>query len=185
MPPPGGLFHALGKNDRYVALKGANAHRWGVARPTRDFVPVARRLVAADAKGCYQAIARATGVWQFIAAAHEHESSQNWDTSLAQGDPWNRVSRLVPASRGPFRSWEEAAIDALVNCQPNTARNKDWSAGGTLTALEEYDGLGYAARGAPSAHVWSGTDQHVSGKYVRDGVTILRSSTASSVAQGS
>ena len=83
---------------------------------------------------------------------------------------WNRVSVHVPAGRGPFGSWEDAAIDALVNCAPHAARNKDWSIGGTLAMLEQYNGLGYAARGRPSPYIWSGTDQYVSGKYVRDGV---------------
>ncbi len=76
----------------------------------------------------------------------------------------------VPAGRGPFASWEEAAVDALVNCSPHAARNKDWSIGAALTKLEEYNGLGYAARGRPSPYIWSGTNQYVSGKYVRDGV---------------
>jgi hypothetical protein len=76
----------------------------------------------------------------------------------------------VPAGRGPFKSWEEAAVDALVNCRPCAARNRDWSIGGTLTRLEEYNGLGYASRGRPSPYVWSGTDQYTSGKYIRDGV---------------
>jgi hypothetical protein len=76
----------------------------------------------------------------------------------------------VPAGRGPFKSWEDAAVDALVHCAPHAARNQDWSPGGTLTKLEEYNGLGYAARGQPSPYIWSGTDQYVSGKYVRDGV---------------
>lgn len=76
----------------------------------------------------------------------------------------------VPAGRGPFRSWEECAIDALVNCAPHAARNKDWSIGGALTKLEQYNGLGYAARGRPSPYIWSGTDQYRAGKYIRDGV---------------
>jgi lysozyme family protein len=105
-----------------------------------------------------------------IAVIHERECSQDWTGSLAQGDPWNRVSVHVPAGRGPFRSWEEAAIDALVNCAPYAARNKDWSIGRTLAMLEQYNGLGYAARGRPSPYIWSGTDQYRSGKYVRDGV---------------
>jgi lysozyme family protein len=100
----------------------------------------------------------------------QRECSQDWRGSLAQGDPWDRVSVHVPAGRGPFRSWEEAAIDALVYCAPYAARNTDWSVGGTLTKLEEYNGLGYAARGLPSPYIWSGTDQYKSGKYVRDGV---------------
>ncbi len=105
-----------------------------------------------------------------IAVIHQRECSQNWASSLAQGDPWDRVSVHVPAGRGPFESWEDAAIDALVNCAPYAARNRDWSIGGTLTKLEEYNGLGYASRGRPSPYIWSGTDQYTGGKYVRDGV---------------
>jgi lysozyme family protein len=154
-----------------IALKSANAKRWADARPTRDFSTIARHLVASDAKERYQAVSAKTGVpWAAIAVIHERESSQDWTGSLAQGDPWNRVSVHVPAGRGPFISWEEAAIDALVNCAPYAARNTDWSIGGTLTRLEEYNGLGYASRGVASPYVWSGTDRYRSGKYVHDGV---------------
>jgi hypothetical protein len=58
----------------------------------------------------------------------------------------------------------------LNNCAPYAGRNKNWSIGALLTKLEEYNGLGYAARGVPSPYVWAGTDQYRSGKYVRDGV---------------
>ncbi|MGY4311273.1 hypothetical protein [Bradyrhizobium sp. JR3.5] len=61
-------------------------------------------------------------------------------------------------------------VDALVNCAPRAALNKDWSIGGTLTMLKQYNGLGYANKGRPLSHIWSGTDQYVSGKYVRGGV---------------
>jgi len=153
------------------ALKAANAKRWASANLTRKVSLVAGRLVAPAAKARYQAVSAKTGVpWAFIAVAHERECSQDWTGSLAQGDPWNRVSVHVPAGRGPFKSWEDAAIDALVNCAPHAAKNKDWSIGGTLAMLEQYNGLGYAARGRPSPYIWSGTDQYVSGKYVRDGV---------------
>lgn len=153
------------------ALSKRNAARWAAAKLTRgpEFSPVAKRLVAAKAR--YQTVEAKTGVpWFFIAVTHERESSQRWDRSLAQGDPWNRVSTHVPAGRGPFASWEDAAVDALVKCSPHAARNKDWSVGGLLTMLEQYNGLGYANKGIPSPYVWSGTDQYVSGKYVADGV---------------
>jgi lysozyme family protein len=152
-------------------LKDANIRRWKAAKLTRgpEFVPVAKRLVAARER--YKAVERATGVpWPFIAVTHQRESSQDWNGSLAQGDPWNRVSIHVPAGRGPFGSWEEAAIDALVNCGPHAARNKDWSIGGLLTLLERYNGVGYVNRGLPSPYLWSGTDQYRAGKYVADGV---------------
>lgn len=152
------------------ALKTANAKRWANAKLISASAPaaVAHRLVAAKAR--YQAVEAATKVaWPFIAVAHERECSQSWRGSLAQGDPWNHVSIHVPKDRGPFKSWEEAAIDALVNCAPFAARNTDWSAAGTLTKLEEYNGLGYAAHGLPSPYIWAGTDQYRSGKYIADG----------------
>jgi lysozyme family protein len=153
------------------ALKTANERRWANAKVTRNFTSVAKHLVAPAAKARYRAVSAKTGVpWPVIAVIHERESSQDWSGSLAQGDPWNRVSVHVPAGRGPFKSWEDAAVDALVNCAPHAARNKDWSIGGILTKLEEYNGLGYAARGKPSPYVWSGTNQYRSGKYVRDGI---------------
>jgi len=149
-------------------LKAANAKRWNAAKVTRDVTATAKRLVAAKAR--YQAVESKTGVpWFVIAVIHMRESSQSWGGSLAQGDPWNRVSVHVPAGRGPFNSWEEAAIDALVSCGPWLARNKDWSDAGTLTRLEEYNGLGYYKRGRPSPYVWAGTNQYSSGKYIRDG----------------
>ncbi|MGJ5205549.1 hypothetical protein [Bradyrhizobium sp. HKCCYLR20261] len=150
-------------------LKAENSRRWIKTNRLRSFSSVARRLVAAKAR--YQAVSKVTGVpWPIIAVIHERESSQSWSRSLAQGDPWDRVSVHVPAGRGPFASWEDAAVDALVNCAPHAARWRDWSIGGALTLLEHYNGLGYARRGVPSPYVWAGTDQYRCGKYVRDGV---------------
>jgi len=150
-------------------LRAANERRWSVAKLTRPFNSAAERLLAAKSR--YQAVEAKTGVpWFVIAVIHQRESSQSWLASLAQGDPWNKVSTHVPKERGPFKSWEDAAIDALVNCAPYAARNKDWSVGGTLLMIEQYNGLGYASKGVPSPYLWAGTDQYVSGKYVRDGV---------------
>lgn len=153
-----------------ATLAADNTVRWAKAKLTRgpELASVAKRLVAAKAR--YQAVAASTGVpWFFTAVAHERESSQSWTGSLAQGDPWNRKSTHVPAGRGPFSSWEAAAVDALVNCSPFAARNRDWSVGGTLALLEKYNGVGYANKGLPSPYVWSGTDQYSRGKYVADG----------------
>lgn len=154
-------------------LTEANAQRWAMAKLTRgpEFTPVAKRLTASKAR--YQGISAKTGVpWFVIAVIHERESGYDphFSTNIANGEPWNRETRLVPRGRGPFNSFEEAAHDALVNCAPYAARNKDWSAGGTLALLERYNGLGYANRGLPSPYIWSGTDQYKKGKYVADGV---------------
>jgi lysozyme family protein len=152
-----------------VALRAANAQRWANAKVTRNFTAIAHDLVMAKAR--YQAVEAKTGVpWFVIAVIHERESSQNWGRSLAQGDPWSHVSTHVPAGRGPFPSWEAAAIDALVNCGPYLARKKWRDAGEILTNLELYNGSGYASKGRPSPYDWAGTNQYVSGKYIADGV---------------
>ena len=150
-----------------------NNLRWQRAKLTRgpEFTPVAKRLRAN--KNRYSDISVRTGVpWEVIAVIHEREAGYDpgFTRNIANGEPWNRETRLIPRGRGPFSSFEEAALDALVNCAPYAARNKDWSAGGTLTLLEKYNGLGYANKGLPSPYIWSGTDQYERGKYVADGV---------------
>jgi lysozyme family protein len=152
-------------------LKFDNANRWQSATPTRNFVSVANSLVADAAKAQYVTVQNYTGVpWFVIAVIHEREAAQRWDASIAQGDPWNAVSTHTPTGRGPFQSWMAAALDSLINCHPYAASNKDWSVGGTLTLLEQYNGLGYAAKDLPSPYIWSGTDQYKSGKFVADHV---------------
>lgn len=158
-----------------ATLKELNKQRWDnchiPAAMGPAFQKVAERLSAPEAKKRYQDVEKTTGVpWWFIAVVHEREASQRWDRQLAQGDPLSRKSTHVPKGRGPFKTWEEGAVDALVNCAPYAARNKDWSIGGALAKLEEYNGLGYYRKGIPSPYIWAGTDQYVKGKYVADGV---------------
>jgi lysozyme family protein len=156
-----------------VALKKINLDRWNRMKINAAFEPafehVARRLIAPKLR--YQAVTAQTAVpWEFIAVVHEREASQSWAANLAQGDPWNQRSRHVPAGRGPFNSWEEAACDALANCGPYAAGNRDWTVGGTLVMLEEYNGLGYEQyHHIASPYLWAGTDQYSKGKYVADG----------------
>lgn len=154
-------------------LKKANANRWRDMRITPSFVPVldktSSRLVDPDAKARYVTVSQETSVpWFVIAVIHEREASQSWKANLAQGDPWNEVSIHVPKGRGPFKSWEDAAVDALANCAPHAAKWNDWTAGGALTLLEEYNGLGYAAKNRPSPYVWASTNQYAKGKFVSD-----------------
>lgn len=170
-------------------LSAQHNRRWAIAKMNPDkvglFAQVARRLAAPAAKKQYQEIEKDTGVpWFVIAVIHERESSQRWDRSIAQGDPWNKPSVHVPTGRGPFASFRAAAYDALVNCAPRAARWTDWSIGGALCLLEQYNGLGYAngpysrlPDGSkvhyppmPSPYVWGGTNIQAKGKYVRDGV---------------
>ncbi|HLH96497.1 MAG TPA: hypothetical protein VKW08_15380 [Xanthobacteraceae bacterium] len=170
-----------------TALADANARRWEAMHLRASLLPsfdaTAARLCAADAKPRYQLIAQATGVpWWIIAVIHEREAGgpPHFDRSIAQGDPLGEVSRHDPAGRGPFfdhpgdppgqDAFYRGALDALIDCAPHAAKWTDWSIGGTLCLLEQYNGLGYAAMGRASPYIWSGSDQYVSGKYVRDHV---------------
>lgn len=155
-----------------VKLKAANLARWSACHILPEWLrildTVSHKLF--NAKARYQAVETVTKVpWPIIAVIHQRESSQSWNASLAQGDPWNKVSIHVPRGRGPFASWEAAAEDALAVCAPHAAHWDDWSIGGALTLLEQYNGLGYAGKGRPSPYIWSATDQYHSGKYIADG----------------
>jgi lysozyme family protein len=183
-----------------IALEAVNAHRWSVMHMNASRIPAfhatAQRLCAPDAKARYQGVTDrlsemiAEGQselvpvpWWFIAVVSEREygGPPHWDKQLGQGDPLNEKSRDVPANMGPYLehpgditpghdAWTRCCLDVLINSAPFAAKWKLWTSGGTLTLWEEYNGLGYAARGIPSAYVWSGTDQYVSGKFVADHV---------------
>lgn len=177
-----------------TALENANSHRWSVMHMRADrisqFHATAVRLSVSDAKARYEGVTdrlieagQQPVPWWFIAIVSEREygGPPHWDKQLGQGDPLHHVSVHEPRGRGPFLdhpddktpgfdAWTRGCLDALIECAPHAAKWTNWTAGGVLTLFEEYNGLGYAMRGIPSAYVWSGTDQYVSGKYVRDGV---------------
>lgn len=183
-----------------IALEAVNAERWSRmhlnANRLAGFHSTAVRLCAPDAKARYQGVTdRITDMiaagqtelypvpWWFVAIVSEREygGPPHWDKQLGQGDPLIHVSIHDPRGRGPFLAhsedttpghdaWTRGCLDALIDCAPFAAKWKNWTAGGTLTLFEEYNGLGYAAMGVPSAYVWSGTDQYHSGKYIADHV---------------
>jgi lysozyme family protein len=166
-------------------LIAKNQERWENLKLDRDrnarFTKIAQNILAPANWARYVKISQATGVPpQVIGVIHYREADLKFNAQLAQGDPLGAVSKNVPSGRGPFfdrpadlpgqDAFYRGALDALINCDPHAAKWTDWSPGGTCTLMEEYNGLGYARRGIPSAYVWSGTDQYVKGKYVRDGV---------------
>lgn len=158
--------------EELAALKKEHSQRWPVAKILPGKLTVvqkaAKRLLAEKQR--YLHVEDRTKVpWYVVAVIHEREASQNFRTQLGQGDPLDRVSTHVPKGRGPFKTWEDGAFDALVKTAPFLARWQDWSPAGTLTALEQYNGLGYIRRGRPSPYIYAATDQYIEGKYVADG----------------
>ncbi len=127
--------------------------------------------VAMQNKARYQAIEIKTGVpWYMLAALHRRESGADFTTYLGNGEPLNRVTRLVPKGRGPFTgpdAFEKGAIDALK--LDGLSSVKDWRLEKSLYYCEIFNGTGYNNRGLPSPYVWGGTNIQRRGKYVADG----------------
>lgn len=131
---------------------------------------VATRLYADKAR--FLAVTELTHVpWDVIAVIKERESGPDPDFTrfIGNGQVLSRSTTIVPKGRGPFKTWEDGAYDALVNCSPFASRWRDWSIGGTLCLLEQYNGMGYAMRDVPSPYIWSFSDQYAKGKYDADG----------------
>lgn len=134
---------------------------------------VARRILLN--RGRYEAVAAKIGhpdIWPLIAAIHDREAGGSFAGVLHNGERiigTGRKTRFVPAGRGPFSSWESAAVDALT--MPAHAWHKidAWPIERWLYEAEKFNGWGYW-RKTRSPYVWAGTDLQQRGKYVRDGV---------------
>lgn len=150
-----------------------NVTRWHDAKFTRSTAINAQSEKIKANRSRYEAVSKSTGVpWDVIGVVHYRESSGDFAGALHNGQKiigTGKVTTIVPKGRGPFTTWEQAAIDALMNCAPFAGKNKDWSIAGTLDILERYNGLGYRKKGLSSPYLWAGTDQYVKGKYVADG----------------
>jgi lysozyme family protein len=77
------------------------------------------------------------------------------------------VTVHVPKGRGPFATWELAAIDALL--MEKHKFPSEWDIVGKLNFCEAYNGMGYSKRNVPSPYVLSWTNGYNKGKYVADG----------------
>lgn len=126
----------------------------------------ARRMIANKER--YVKVEQKTGVpWYMIAALHQREASGNFNTYLGNGEPLNRVTRLVPKGRGPFSSWEAGAIDALRLQKFHTI--SDWRIEKILFQSVLYNGLGYEMRKLHSPYVWGASSHQQPGKFTSDG----------------
>ncbi|MFN3351466.1 hypothetical protein [Pseudorhodoplanes sp.] len=156
----------------FPAMAAGYRNMWRDMTVTRaaECEAAARRILAGRAR--YQAVERQTGVpWFFIGLLHMRESSCNFAGVLHNGEHIigkGTRTRLVPAGRGPFAAWEEAAIDALRLKGLHAIR--DWPIERIGYESERFNGFGYIRRGVNSPYVWAGSNHYTRGKYVRDGV---------------
>lgn len=122
-------------------------------------------------KAEYEYVTQVTGVpYDVVAACHYRESSLDFRGVLHNGEfiiGTGKKTKLVPAGRGPFLTWKEAACDAMLI--EKSKFPKVWDTAGKLDFCEKYNGLGYRKKGVPSPYVFAGTNKYVSGLYVADG----------------
>lgn len=164
---------------KFDAVKAEYGRLWSsmTINPGRvaSFKKIANRLMKGMPR--YRNVEAATGVPAvMIAILHLRESDADFDTYLGNGqslfnkkDPTGKGrTTIVPKGRGPFRNFEEGAVDALAI--DGLSAIKNWSIEMMLFKAEAFNGFGYRGKGIRSPYLWGGTNHQQKGKYVRDKV---------------
>jgi lysozyme family protein len=156
----------------YTVLGADIAAHWATMKILPQYLPALDRTAAklvAD-KERYLLLERRTSVPALVTMViAERESGADPRMSLAQGDRWDRISVHVPKGRGPFRSWEEAAADALAIDRLDKVGRENWTIELALYYQEKFNGFGYRRHSVPSAYIWAATSIYRGGKFVADG----------------
>lgn len=110
--------------------------------------------------------------WAHIAVVHRRESDQDkngnprFDTYLGNGQPLNRRTTIVPIGRGPWKTFEDGAVDAWhIDALDSVI---DWRLEKILYFSEVLNGGGYSRQGLPSPYLWALTSIQAKGKYKSD-----------------
>lgn len=160
-------------NHPFAELRPEYEHLLSIMKATKAPLveQVARKLVGF--KDRYKWVSDRTGVpIAVLATLHERESTANFHTYLGNGEPLNRVTRLVPKGRGPFadpQAWEKGAIDA-IGLDGLAVNSAPWSMPYACWKGEAWNGFGPRNHGRHTGYLWSGTNIYTGGKYVADGV---------------
>ena len=121
-------------------------------------------------KYAYDALEKRTGVPAVVSMViSERESGGNLNCSLAQGDPWRKVSVHVPAGLGPYLTWIDAAADAFRLDGLDKVGAGNWEIEHAIFFWERFNGWGYRRMGLHSPYVWGMSNHQDRGKYIRDG----------------
>jgi lysozyme family protein len=116
----------------------------------------------------YVSIEKDTGVpWFWIGIVHSLEGNCNFSTYLGNGEPLSRRTTMVPVGRGPFKTWEDGASDAINLL--GLSKLTDWSLPRCLYQFEAWNGFGYVKYNINSPYLWSFSSLYSCGKYVSDG----------------
>jgi lysozyme family protein len=111
----------------------------------------------------------------WYAVINERESGSDFGTYLGNGQSLRRVTTLVPAGRGPWKTWEDGAADATTYDHVGRPGPDGWTWAWFLFKCEGWNGFGPRLHGRHTGYLWSGTQVYDTGpggggKYVSDGV---------------
>lgn len=165
-----------------LSLEVENSYqlRWEKAQISHQHrahvLDIARKIIINKTR--YEEIENQSGIpWFVVACIHSLETSLDFRLGLHSGERWNAVTANVPRGRGPFDSFEEAAIDALlIKKRVSDQFLGLWTIPRCLFFLECYNGLGYmigtgqnTTPPKTSPYLWSMTTIYEKGKYAFDG----------------
>jgi lysozyme family protein len=175
------VFLHLNKGNKltyeYSKLAPEYQSLWETMKIVRDAAELNRLATKIKQyQAVYQKVQDEVGVpWQMVAVIHVREAGETdigqWKRVLHNGERiigLGRKTKLVPAGRGPFKTWHEAAIDALK--LKGFDKIKSWPVARVLYSLEPYNGYGYRQMGLRSPYLWASTNHQQKGKYVADRV---------------
>lgn len=154
----------------YDAVKKGYANLWAKAKlnegkQATSALIVARKLLKSQAR--YEGVAKVIGCpWWFVAVAHQMEGAGSFATYLGNGQSLAHVTTIEPIGRGPFKTFEAGALDALRLQKAQLV--KSWEIPRCLYEWERFNGFGYVSKGINSPYVWSYTNLYTRGKYVAD-----------------
>ena len=155
----------------FEAMRQGYQNLWNrmTVKSQSEALSAAEGIIADRAR--YENVQEKTGVpWFFIGPVHHRESNRSFAGVLHNGERiigTGRKTSLVPAGRGPFSSWDEAAVDALKHM--GLDKISEWTLPRILYEFEKYNGFGYIKFKVNSPYVWAGTNLQQAGKYVSDG----------------
>lgn len=157
----------------FEQLKAGYTNLWNGVKVTRQAPARAEAQKILNNKTRYKQLEAKTGVpWFCIGIIHTREAGSvdvgrflcclhNGQKIIGTG----RKTTIVPIGKGPFATFEDAAIDALQGY-----KGTKWSVELLAYTLEKFNGFGYRNKGIPSPYLWGATNRQKSGKYVADGV---------------
>lgn len=169
------------KSSHRVLLADEYRTCWkgGKIRDTFQHDAIASAAMALVNKPLYDAVEASTlAPWWVIACLHHMEADSKPDCGIANGQPWSRVTTIVPKGRGPFPSFIAEAAYSLTQYQKpeewgQTFHDKDWKdPAWTFWFLESWNGFGNRLREGvtpphASAYVFSGFELNGEALYLK------------------